>query len=771
MSTQPSNGRIAWGRAVLGAWLLVGCGLLAGCDLFVSPDQRVEKAARLIEQGDYRAADIELRNALQKAPDHARGRALLARTTFWRGDAVAAERELERALAAGVPPAEVARLRADLLRALGRYADLEVYARSNDSGLDASDRAMMLGYAQLGLGQLDSARASFSAAVAAATGHARAEALAAEAVGQAAAGDTAGALASLDAAIEAAPGDLQVATVRANLLVQLGEFAQVEALMTPLLAAPAVDRTPVAERVAAYDALCEALLGQGKLDDAGRCVDRLAQVVPGAPLVGYLKGRMALAQGHPDEAINLLQQAVRGAPEFLPARMVLGLANLAQGNFAQAETELQRVVQGAPDNIEARQLLAQSQLRQGRVDAAATVLEPALAVAAREGLPALASLGQLEIQAGREDSARRAYQAAIEANPSAPQPRLLLARLEFRGHNPVAGRALVAEAVSLSPSSAAVADAAGMVLLEAGLYDEALGQFRRASTLDERNPAHLLGAARAQLALGMSAAGRQSLERALLLRPNWPPAVVLLVQVEMRERRVPAALTLAGGLQKDPSTAPLGYLIEGDILLSTGQSARAEQAYAASARARPSREAAVGQARARVQGKVAAPEQPLAAWVKANPSDASARLELAQVLQVTGRADAAVAEYETVLRQRPDALIALNNLAWLYGERGDPKAIEVARRAVAIAPGAAPVLDTLGWSLVQAGQLDEGLKYVQQAHDLDRENPEIAYHLGVALLKSGRAADARAPLDRAIATGGDAPWVAAARAARAQAGP
>ena len=152
-------GRIGARRAAVGAWLLVGCGLLSGCDLFVSPDQRVERAERLIEQGDYRAADIELRNALQKAPEHARGRALLARTTFWRGDAVAADRELERALAAGVPPAEVARLRADLLRAHGRYPDLEAHARSNDSGLGAADRAMFLGYAQLGLGQRQEALA------------------------------------------------------------------------------------------------------------------------------------------------------------------------------------------------------------------------------------------------------------------------------------------------------------------------------------------------------------------------------------------------------------------------------------------------------------------------------------------------------------------------------------------------------------------------------------------------------------------------------------
>ena len=105
MRSPAATGRIELRRGAVALWLLVACGLLSGCDLFTSPDQRVERAARLIEQGDYRAADIELRNALQKAPDHARGRALLARTTFWRGDAVAADRELERALAAGVPPA------------------------------------------------------------------------------------------------------------------------------------------------------------------------------------------------------------------------------------------------------------------------------------------------------------------------------------------------------------------------------------------------------------------------------------------------------------------------------------------------------------------------------------------------------------------------------------------------------------------------------------------------------------------------------------------
>ncbi|MFO1407112.1 MAG: tetratricopeptide repeat protein [Steroidobacteraceae bacterium] len=783
--------------------LLASMGL-SGCDLFVSPAARVERATALIAKGDYRSADIELRNALRKDPDNRRARALMARTAYWRGDAMGADVELERALSLGIDPASVGRLQADILRAVGKYAELAALAQRPGSGLGAYERSMFRGYAELGEGDVPAAQAAFTDAVTAARGVAVAEASTAQALGFIAAGDLQSALAAFDRALSVDPAYLPALVARANLWLRNGDFPLAESSLAKVTKWPSLASQPVADRVGLFDILCEAQLGQGKFADARHSLEQLDRLVPGSPLAAYLGGRIDLASGKTAEAISQLEQAIRGAPDFHQARMVLGLAQLQQGNFALAENELQRVVQVAPDNVEARQLLAEAQLRQGHVDAAATVLEPALQAAARQGLPSVLDLGRLEAAAGRGDVARQAFEQALEsdpksgaaylglaslaesqgdvdaargwlerwraADPAVAQPRLLLARGAFRGRDPTAGHAMLAEAVAAEPGSATVAGAAGFVLMEGHLYDEALGQFRRAATLDPRDPVYPLQAARAQLALGQSSAARQSLERSLVLKPDWVPAVLLLMQVDLRERRVQSALARAVGLQKSPDSAAIGYLAQGDILLSTGQARGAETAYAESARQRASLEAAIGQGRARLASGAARPAQPIESWVREHPNDVAARLALAQVQQAAGAVPAAIAEYEKALELRPGTLLALNNLAWLYGEQGDPRAEAMARRAVAAAPGVGSIADTLGWILVRNGNLDEGLKYVQQAHDLDRENPEIAYHLGVALLKAGRKVEARTALDQAISAGGNASWVPAARAARAEAG-
>ena len=58
---------------------------------------------------------------------------------------------------------------------------------------------------------------------------------------------------------------------------------------------------------------------------------------------------------------------------------------------------------------------------------------------------------------------------------------------------------------------------------------------------------------------------------------------------------------------------------------------------------------------------------------------------------------------------------------------------------------------------------------VQQAHDSAKENAEIRYHLGVALMKTGKEAEGRKLIEEAVAKGGAAPWVGEAKQALAQA--
>jgi putative PEP-CTERM system TPR-repeat lipoprotein len=912
---------------------------LAGCDVFVSPAQRVERAAALIAKGDYPAASIELRNALQKEPDNARGRVLLARTEFWSGDLQSAQRDIERAENAGAPAVQTARLDADIKNALGQFEALASFTSGPREGLQEYERLMFLGYAQLGLKQFEAARQSFEASVkAAGPGLPSAEARSAKAAGLAASGDIQGALAVLDGVIADRPDYQPAAIDKARLLAQRGSYADAEKILSALNHSDQWSALRVLQRVSVLNSLTDARLSQRRLNEAQQSLEQLAVLVPDAPIVAYMQGRLAMAQGKPAVAITALQKAVNGAPGLLPAHALLGIAYLGQGNVALAEEEFRRALEIAPDNLEVRKLLAQTQLRQGRPRSAIDVLAPALAadtqdpvlytlagqahlmqgdrevgdslleqglaeaannpelrlqmagtylsagdsrralelvatvpddvggstkrqiqllatVASKDKAAArleidelirknpdditllnlaaawlayqgddaaaraylsqalvvapsdartLVTLGRLEMAARHDAAAVKAFERALassprngdayfalavladrngdgatavrritewsKADPEASQPRLLLARAAFHDGNLVKAHELIDEAIKLSSNSAPVQGVAGQLLMEAGLYDEALGHFRSALALDARNPAFLLGAARAQVAMDQRGAARESLNGALEIRPNWPPAVILLAQVESRDRHFEAALALADGLKKDQASTADAYLLEGDIRMSAGQPTQAVVAYAQSARVHPSASAAIGESRARRAARLPNAVDPLSAWLERNPDDTAVRLEMAQALQEGGARDDAIREYERVLKVQPDELVALNNLAWLYSDRDDPRAETLARQAVAKAPRSGALADTLGWILYKSGKNEESLKILRQAHDLDRKNAEIAYHYGAALLKAGKNADARQVLVIAVEAGNAAPWVGQARKLLAETG-
>ena len=91
-----------------------------------------------------------------------------------------------------------------------------------------------------------------------------------------------------------------------------------------------------------------------------------------------------------------------------------------------------------------------------------------------------------------------------------------------------------------------------------------------------------------------------------------------------------------------------------------------------------------------------------------------------------------------------------------------------AERAHELAPGRTEVTDTLGWLLVQNGEVSRGLVLLQEAAVKAPHIPDIRYHMVVALDKVGRRDEARKELDRLLKTGRAFPDVDKARALRDQ---
>ena len=91
------------------------------------------------------------------------------------------------------------------------------------------------------------------------------------------------------------------------------------------------------------------------------------------------------------------------------------------------------------------------------------------------------------------------------------------------------------------------------------------------------------------------------------------------------------------------------------------------------------------------------------------------------------------ADYETAVRiterlvgVNGQDLRALNNLAWLYQQTGDERALAYAERAYQLAPEQADIIDTYAWVLSENGQVEQAIPLFEKALSLDPDNEEIA---------------------------------------------
>ena len=119
-----------------------------------------------------------------------------------------------------------------------------------------------------------------------------------------------------------------------------------------------------------------------------------------------------------------------------------------------------------------------------------------------------------------------------------------------------------------------------------------------------------------------------------------------------------------------------------------------------------------------------------------------------------GLYDQAETHLNAVLAKNPRQGDALNNLAWLYQKRGDPRAEATAQRAYLLAPGPESA-DTLGWILTSGGAPARGEVLLRIAGSQQPADPRIQYHLAVALNDTGKKADAVKVLQGVVAAKGD----------------
>jgi len=114
-------------------------------------------------------------------------------------------------------------------------------------------------------------------------------------------------------------------------------------------------------------------------------------------------------------------------------------------------------------------------------------------------------------------------------------------------------------------------------------------------------------------------------------------------------------------------------------------------------------------------------------WIKSIPDSINGRLYKALAIQASDT-DGAIRIYEDLLKIAPDSYRILNNLAWIYQEKGDSRALATAENAFKANPNDAAVLDTYGWILFKAGQTAKAEEILANALKLQPDQAEIRDH-------------------------------------------
>ena len=579
----------------------------------------------------------------------------------------------------------------------------------------------------------------------------------------------------LQQVVQSTPGNLAARKLLADVRLKLGQPEGALGVLSPALSTDSLDP----QLLSLYGAAAKSLGNKQALIEA---LQHSESEHPGDQTVLLNLAEAYLAAGEPEQALPVIEKTTQNG-DLRRDRLLIATLLSVRGPEA-AGTELQHLLAAHPRDPGLLDLAAGYYITQNRLNDAREALRISLSIQPGN-VSSLVDLARLDAAAGDPAAAESRLQAALKAHPEAlpirlaladvmvrrkaydaartllqgagqkagPQVNFALAQVALASGDPKTANQDLDQAIATNPGSAALVESAGLLLMKANQFDAALGRFAKATQIAPDDARYWLDTARAQLALGQPVAARSSLEKADQLQPQWLPVVSTLALIDLQQGNGQAALSRVQGLlAKRPNDSGVLQL-EGDVQSALKQPSAALTAYGKAQQLRPSAQLAASLYRERLAAHMPAPQQPLEQWLARAPSDRFIRDMLGEYyLTVRNSPSLAAREFKTVIRQDPNDVVALNDLAWALNQSGDPGALALAERAYHLAPNLSGVNDTLGWVMARNGKAAGAVDYLKRAVKLDPSDPNVQYHLAYVLAQTGNPTEARQILGRILAS-------------------
>jgi tetratricopeptide (TPR) repeat protein len=145
--------------------------------------------------------------------------------------------------------------------------------------------------------------------------------------------------------------------------------------------------------------------------------------------------------------------------------------------------------------------------------------------------------------------------------------------------------------------------------------------------------------------------------------------------------------------------------------------------------------------------------------ISLKPEDSAwSQLKLGRALRIQGKTEEAEAIERELLAMTSNDARLMNDWAWYLAAAADPKhrngprAVELARKATALAPGNGDIWNTLGVAHYRAGEWQSAISALEKSVALHKAaDPSDSFFLAMANWQLGNKVEARAWYDKAVA--------------------
>ncbi len=483
-------------------------------------------------------------------------------------------------------------------------------------------------------------------------------------------------------------------------------------------------------------ALVSERMKRNQFDAALVAVDAMVQKQPNEATTHELRGRVLLGKRDLPGARAAFEKAVTLDPQLFTATSNLATIDLMEKKPERAQQRMRDVIKADPRNHFAYMALAELRQREG----------------------------------AKLDEVRQLLVDAVKAAPADPAPRLQLIDTMMRRRQLKDALTFAQEAAAALPNDSDVLDALGRAQAQSGDTQQAISTFRRVTGIDGGSARPHVRLADVLRTSGNNGAAVASLRRALELEPDLEIARARLIEVLVNDGRMKEALDISRDMQKRAPASSAGYLME----VGVHRRAKANDEALAALRLGLSRAVDKADLASQMVKQLqsmkmnAEADRFASGWVKENPEDAGVIYLLGINAITAGELAKAEGFLQRAVKLRPTNALALNNLAWVLAMQGKPGAVGFAQRAVEQAPKQPAILDTLATALAAEKDIPKALEVSRQAVDMAPGDMALRLNLARIALQAGEKKIARAELDRLATLGARFPFQAEVQKLQAQ---